>query len=234
MAFPGTTGQFVTAAEWNTILQSIGLNGVTVPGWVDAQSAWAYVSANSFKVVGADVTKRYPVGTKLSCTDAAASKYFYVLSSSYAASDTTVTITAGSDYTLSGGAITNPRYSYASNAQGFPGYFLHTPACTGWSATPTTTGTWLSINGRIALYNFYVDGTSTTTAASLVMPVTPLSQAYGPLERVYNNGILSTDPTHYAYAAGASATLTFYRTGSAAGWTNANEKLVAGQILFPI
>jgi len=232
MAFPGTTGQFVTAAEWNTMLQAIGLNGVTAPGWVDAQSAWVYVSASSFKVVGANVTARYPVGTKLSCTDAAATKYFYVVSSAYAASDTTVTITGGSDYTLSGGTITNPRYSYVTNPQGFPGSFAFTPGYSGWAATPTMTG-FLSVEGKKLTVWLSVTGASNNVVTAVATPFTITQTIAGTLVcRVQDDG--GAAAAGLCYAAASSATLTFYKNLGAGAFTGSGTKSVWLAATLPI
>lgn len=233
MAFPGTTGQFVTAAEWNTMLQAIGLNGVTVPGWVDAQSAWVYVSAASFKVVGADVTNRYTVGTKLSCTDAAATKYFYVVSSAYAASDTTVTITGGADYALAGGAITNPRFSYVANPQGFPGFFNFTPGQTGWVAGVSLI-TSFTVQGRACFFYYKVEGTGTGTARAITAPFIAAQVVRAPMTHCYDNSAYVNTTGNYAQTnVPTSSTLTFYKTDSAT-WTNGNLSQVSGQIWIPI
>lgn len=231
MAFPGTTGQFVTAAEWNTMLQAIGLNGVTAPGWVDAQSAWVYVSASSFKVVGADVTARYPVGTKLSCTNST-QKYFYVVSSAFS-TDTTITVTGGADYTLADAAITSPRYSYVSKPYGFPSSFDDDPAYVGWSATPTRTCNFTVTDGRL-VYSFYISGTGSGTARNFEIPFVPTRSAvYIPLAVAYDNGSLVTGGGNYAAATSGDATIALWKADSLT-WTSGNASSVGGQVNVPI
>jgi hypothetical protein len=221
------------------MLQAIGLNGTTVPGWVDAQSAWVYVSATSFKVVGADVTNRYPVGTKLSCTDAAATKYFYVVSSAYAASDTTVTITGGSDYTLSGGAITNPRFSYVATPQGFPGAFAYTPTEVGWAEAGLTIRGAFALAARNLTAWLYAQGTSDSTTTTLTIPFVvsaKLTAGYNTnLQtpcRISNNGGALT--FGMAAPVASSATVTFYADAAASSFAAANGKLVEACITVPI
>lgn len=97
----------------------------TWDGWQDANETWTYASATTFTVAGVDVTAKYHVGTKLKLTQTSA-KYFYVTAVSFS-TDTTVTVTGGSDYTLANAAITNPFFSYMVNPQGFPRAFSWTP-----------------------------------------------------------------------------------------------------------
>lgn len=94
-------------------------------GWIPATETWTYVSGDVsaftyvFKITGVDVTSKMWVGMKLKCTDAAAVKYFVITAIAFS-TDTTVTVFGGSDYTLAGGAITNPFYSHVKCPSGFP------------------------------------------------------------------------------------------------------------------
>jgi len=202
------------------------------PGWVSPPNPWVYVSANSFKIVGVDVTNRYTVGTKLSCTDAAATKYFYVVSSAYAASDTTVTITGGSDYTLSGGAITNPRFAFVENPYGFPGSFAFTPGYSGWAATPTMTG-FLAARGKTLSLWLSVSGTSTNTVTAVATPFIITQTIAGTIPcRIQDNGGAAV--MGLCYVAAASATLTFYKDLGAGAFTASGTKAVWLAASLPI
>lgn len=108
--------------------------GMLLTGWIAGAGTWTYASATTFTVAG-NVTAFFTPGTKLRLTQTT-TKYFYVLSSSYSAPNTTITITGGTDYTLANAAITAPAYSYMSNPQGFPHWFnfLATVSGTGGSA----------------------------------------------------------------------------------------------------
>lgn len=141
-------------------------------GWTTADT-WTYVSASSFKVTGADVTARYQHGTQLKCTDGGSTKYFYVVSSSYGGGDTTVTITGGSDYSLSGGAITNTFFSYFSNPQGFPDWFNYVPTITGFSSPPTASTYRFCIKGTTVFVGLSENGfgTSNATTKTYSLPV---------------------------------------------------------------
>lgn len=103
-------------------------------GWISRGDTWTYASASTFTVSG-DVTSIFQKGRKLKLTQTTV-KYFYVVSSSYSAPNTTVTITGGSDYTLVSAAITNNYYSYATTPAGFPDWFAYTVAWTGAGGNP--------------------------------------------------------------------------------------------------
>lgn len=106
-----------------------------VDGWTAAGETWTYASAVTFTVSG-DQTAKYTAGVKIKLTQTTA-KYFYVVSSSYGAPNTTVTVTGGSDYTLANAAITNPYYSRAATPSGFPDWFAYTCSWTGSGGNPT-------------------------------------------------------------------------------------------------
>ncbi len=110
-------------------------------GWIPDNDTWVYVSASSFKIVGKNVTARFPVGTKLKLTQTTV-KYFYVVACAMSGSDTLVTITAGSDYSLANAAITAPSYAYGI-ASGHPDWFGWTPT---YSAAANMTYTSVTTN----------------------------------------------------------------------------------------
>ena len=92
-------------------------------GWIDANETWTYASADAPTytfTINADVTTKYSVGMRLKLTDVTV-KYFIITAvSSYTGGNTTITIYGGTDYTLSGGAITLPYYSPMKAPFGFP------------------------------------------------------------------------------------------------------------------
>ncbi len=151
-----------------------------VCGWADSSDTWVYVSAASFKVAGADVRARYPVGAKLSCTDGGVTKYFYVISTSYAASDTTVGITGGSTYSLAGGAITNPRFSLADHPYGFPHWFAWTPSWTNLTIGNAVQYSRFHLSGRIVNFTLRaILGNSSSVAVGIPGPIFTLPIAQG-------------------------------------------------------
>jgi hypothetical protein len=164
-------GSPVNATRMNNIETGIEIiANALATGFIPEFDTWVYVSANSFKIVGKDVRDRFPVGVKLKCTDGGVTKFFYGFSAVMSGSDTLVTITGGSDYSLSGGAITNPYYSYGDAPQGFPGVFNYTPTWRGFTTNPvlgngTLTGK-VIINGRKVTFDIYLTAGSTTTFGS--------------------------------------------------------------------
>jgi hypothetical protein len=97
-------------------------------GWSLDSVTWTYASATTFTITG-NVTAQFPLGTKIKLTQTTV-KYFYVISATYSAPNTTVTIFAGSDYSLANAAITSPHYSYAATPQGFPHWFAYAAVLT--------------------------------------------------------------------------------------------------------
>jgi hypothetical protein len=115
----------VQAAHINDLQDEVvAVETVLLTGWTAAGETWTRTGANTFTVPG-NVTALFPTGTKIKVTDTTV-KYFYVVSASYGAPNTTVTVTAGSDNTLVG-TLTSPFYSYAASPQGFPEWFNWTP-----------------------------------------------------------------------------------------------------------
>jgi hypothetical protein len=94
-------------------------------GWIAAGETWTYASASTF-TVAADVSGKYQKGDKIKLTQTTA-KYFYVLSATYSAPNTTVTVTAGTSYTIANAAITLPLWSRSTNPFGFPDWFTYAP-----------------------------------------------------------------------------------------------------------
>jgi hypothetical protein len=149
-------------------------------GWIPGNATWTYASATTFTVSG-DKTDVFVPGTRIKLTQTTA-KYFVVLSSTYGAPNTTVTITAGTSYTLANAAITSPFFSRLSAPPGWPRNFIYTPAFTGTGvsigdATVTTTfmigaDGWVDVSIRVAY------GTTTsfgTASLSISLPATVAS-----------------------------------------------------------
>ena len=165
----------ITSAKTLTLTSTDNFN-LTIPatgtvllmedgGWVPAGQTWTYASSTTF-TIATNVTATYPAGTKLKLTNNSV-KYFYVLSATYGAPNTTVTVTGGSDYTVADAAITLPFYSYATTPQGFPNVFNFTPVWTGSGTNPvinngTLSGQFIMI-GRQVTYAILINMGSTTT-----------------------------------------------------------------------
>jgi hypothetical protein len=115
-------------------------------GWVEVTDTWVYASATTI-TVPSGAASIYSVGDKLKLKQTTV-KYFYVID----VADTVLTVTAGSDYTVSNDVITSPYYSKASSPTGFPQYFnLSAP-------TWTTTGTGFTNAPAVSYDRFIING----------------------------------------------------------------------------
>ena len=147
-------------ATKQTTMDNVGIFG----GWVADADTWVYVSATSFKIVGKDVRTRFGVGTKLKLTNNTI-KFFYVVSTAYS-SDTTITITGGTTYSLDNAVITSPYFSYGSPPN-FPNYFSWTPTWTSLTTTgsPIYTGKF-AVYGRLLKWTVAINPNGGTTAST--------------------------------------------------------------------
>lgn len=139
-------------------------------GWIPSSDTWTYASGTTFTIAGADRTSIFTKGTKLKLTNSTV-KYFYVVSSAFS-TNTTVTVTGGSDYSLADAAISSPYYSCVENPQGFPAYFNWSPTFTGFSANPTGTYKFL-VKGTLCFVEVQqtADGTSNAATFYISAPV---------------------------------------------------------------
>lgn len=150
-------------------------------GYISSPDTWTYASATTFTIAGVDRTAQFPVGTKVKLTQTTA-KYFYVTASAFS-TDTTVTVTGGSDYSLANAAITSPSYSYDSTPQGFPSVFNWSPT---WANTTVGNGTVVATFKMIGKTVFYKNqltwGSTTSNSVDLnttfSMPVTSATSGY--------------------------------------------------------
>lgn len=124
-------------------------DGLYVDGWIDPGETWTYASATTFTVPG-NQTAKYIAGVKIKLTQTTP-KYFYVVSSSYGAPNTTVTVTGGSDYTIANAAITSPYYSRSERPAGFPDIFNYTLAWTSDGSAP-------SLGNAVVVSRFRISG----------------------------------------------------------------------------
>lgn len=136
---------------------NIGYNGTD--GWSDPGETWTYASATQFLIAG-DKTGVYNIGDKIKLTQTTV-KYFYIKSISYSSPNTSITVYAGSDYTLANATITSPYYSKASSPNGFPRSFSWTPTWAGFSVNPTGSGKISISEGNVFIT--YVSGSNGTS-----------------------------------------------------------------------
>lgn len=133
------------AANPNAVDHALAADGAAPGG--PLQSGWmplpacAYVSANTF-AVAQDYGGILAVGDRLRLVQSGATKYFYVIGVAVGGSTTTVTVTGGSDFSLSNAAISAPCLSKAASPAGFPDWMSWSPA---FSASGSMTLTSVSI-----------------------------------------------------------------------------------------
>jgi len=165
----------------------VDANAGNTDGWTEITDTLTYASATSFTIAGVDRTAVYTKGTRIKLTQTS-TKYFVVTSSSFS-TNTTVNITAGTDYTLANAAITNPFYSYQANPQGYPGTFNYTPTLTGFSSNPTDVIGHFSVIGNecSVVVDDSGNGTSNSTGKTWSLPITSAGYA-GSINVAINNG----------------------------------------------
>lgn len=95
-------------------------------GWIAAGETWTYASATTFTISG-DKTGKYQKGDKIKLTQTTV-KYFYIINVAFSGETTTVTVTAGSVYSLANAAITAPAFSRVALPFGFPEWFEYSPS----------------------------------------------------------------------------------------------------------
>jgi hypothetical protein len=148
-------------------------------GWQNASGAWTYASSTTFTVPAADAALMSK-GTKI-WFDQSGSKYFYVTG----ISGTTITVYAGTDYTVANATIMNPKFSNASTPTGFQHVFNFTPSWT--NLTVGTGGNALnvglfSMSGKLVHYRvqmiFGSSSPSMGTAPNFIAPITPNPNLY--------------------------------------------------------
>jgi hypothetical protein len=174
--------------------------GVNLPqgdGWSDAGVTWSYASASTFTITG-DYTAVYTKGTKINWTQTTV-KYGVVLSSSYSAPNTTVTIAVNTDYTIANAAISLNHYSRAATPAGFPSSFAFSPTWTNVTVGNGTQSAEYSVIGNTVKYKvslIWAAAAATSAisgAVQITVPISVLSDyvAYDPLgaATIVDNGV---------------------------------------------
>lgn len=207
-----------------TTQENVVSAGGSTDGWTAAGETWVFASSTTFTVAGMDVTAKYSKGTRVKLTQSATVKYFVVVGSAFG-TDTTVTITGGTDYTFANAAVSANYYSYETNPQGYPGWFNYAPTWTGFSAAPAGTGKFMVVGNACIFRLADTGGTSNTTAMTVSLPVVALDTTTFSFQsaRVQNNtafpttsGMVGPDTVNTA--------LTAYLNWAGAAWTASGTK----------
>ena len=159
-------------------IQSMGAgSGIPITGWIEEVGTWTRTGNYTF-TIPTDVTAIYRKGTKVRYKDGGAYEYGVVISSSYGAPNTTVTLATNSDYAMAAATITNPAYSHVENPEGFPHWFNYSPSYSAsgsmtWTSVTTTFAKFFVIGTRVF---FVVDASGTTggTASTALRATAPI------------------------------------------------------------
>lgn len=190
-------------------------------GWNSVSDTWTYASATTI-TVPSDATQKYSVGDRLKITQTTV-KYFYIVG----VSATTLTITGGSDYTLTNAAISNIYYSKASTPTGFPQWFNFSTTFTGVSSQPTFVSRF-NIVGRqcTVVTKRSSNSTSNATTMTLGAPVTSANVAnmgWTGFGSGVDNSAALTNSLLAAISANTT-TINIYKDMSAAAFTATGSK----------
>lgn len=209
------------------------IDNTGIDGWTPAGETWAYASATTFTVAGVDVTAKFSKGTRIKLTQSATVKYFVVTGSSFS-TNTTVTITGGTDYTFINNTVILNYYSYAANPQGYPTEFSYAPTVTGFSGTPTTEFARFSVNGNLCQFRFGIQGTSNATTFTVTLPITRSGSATAndpyQLTNVRNSGTYQTG----VFYCDTTTTVYLYATVANGAFTASGTKEAYATVVYRI
>lgn len=203
--------------------------GFQETGWMPVSAAWTRTGDFTFTVSG-DVTATYRKGMKIRYKDGGSYEYGVVLSSSYSAPDTTVTLFTNADYAMAAATITDRYISPVENPEGFPHWFSYTVTWTGFagSGDPTNVVSKFRVVGNM-VYGYVraaTAGTSNATTLTISLPCTSatITNSNRLFATAYtDNGVNVTTPGH-GQIPSASATLNCYTNWAAGAWTNSGGK----------
>lgn len=138
--------------------------------WLYVATSGTYTSASTFTISG-DYTAYLKIGTKIKLNNTS-TKYFYVLSSSYSAPNTTVTIVVNTTHVLTNTTVTNIYLSYA-NPPDFPNWLGYTTILTPDSGTFTsaTSSGKFSVHGKTCEVSVGITIATNGTAAGIGVSV---------------------------------------------------------------
>lgn len=144
---------------------------MVIDGWIPLiNETWVYASATTI-TVPAGASGRYTTGDKIRLVQSGTTKYFYVVSTT----DTVLTVTGGTDYTVANATIESPAFSKHQTPIGFPHWFSWTPTWSGMTIGNATVNAKFAIIGESVVCRFSCALGSTSSISSLVsftLPVT--------------------------------------------------------------
>lgn len=201
-------------------------------GWEDANESWTYASATTI-TVPSDATTKYYVGDKIKLTQSATVKYFYIIG----VTSTVLTITGGTDFTLTNNTITANFYSHNDAPLNFPQWFNYTPTWSGFSVNPSGGINRFIVNGRACTAIIQVGtGTSNATTTTVTVPITSANIAGATWRfwgREIDNGTASANLALGELVA-ATTTVNLYKDTTGAAWTASGSKTFGATMTYEI
>ena len=174
-------------------------------GWRPGSGTWTYASSTTFTVPAVDAAQM-SAGTKIWLTQTS-SKYFYVTG----VSGTTITVTAGTDYTVANAAITAPYYSNSTSPANFPGHFAFTPSWTNLSVGNGTNVGYFSMNGKNVDVRFsLVLGSTSSVSGSITVDFPVTSSSSFSAGQVIGSALLNDNGVGNYYGPAIWATTTTF------------------------
>ena len=202
-------------------------------GWISTTDTWTFATSSTFTISGVDRTAVLTPGTRVKLTQTTA-KFFVVTASSFS-TNTTVTVTGGSDYSLANASITSPFYSYVANPQGYPGWFNASASPTGFSSI-SNNSTRFAVVGRTMTVQFIYQGTSNATTFTFTLPVALSASAI--VQRVFaraiDNNTALTTPGVVELAVSSSTATCDINAVTNGGWTASGTKGLLGVLTYEI
>lgn len=202
-------------------------------GWKSLPVNPTYVSATSIQFSSVNLTSLFPTGTKIKFTQGGTTKYFYVIDVSFANGNTNLTITAGTDFSVTNTGITDFNFAHGV-ANGFQEYFSYTPTVTAGTMTISnliTLNAKFSISGKTMFFEVAVrfdTGGTLTNNILISFPFTVHSISYRILYGIETNS--SWFPPASVIAQGANTFNVYKLDGSNYVVKTGNTVSVAGLI----
>lgn len=197
----------------------------TVDGWIGANETWTYASATTLTIAW-DLTGKYQRWDRFKLTQTTV-KYFNVLKVVHATGTTTITITGGTDYTLTNAVISANYYSKQISPQWWPDWFNYTPTLNGFSVSPTVSYAKFRIIGNTCTQGaaFSSNGTSSSAALTIatIGGITAVWEYTGNSGYSVDNGAdIASGP--YCYIANWASVITCAKALNNNNWTASGGK----------
>lgn len=221
---------------FETIDDHIHTGAIPESGWIERSETWTRTGNYTFTISG-DVTATYRKGTKIRYKDGGAFEYGVVISSSYSAPNTTVTLAANSDYAMASNP-TDRAISFVENPEGFPTSFSIATTTSITSSAGSLSNIVVAV-AKIAIIGgeikFWFDvtfdlGSATALSIFASLPVTPaFTTAFVAGCRDASSGAV---PVGLGAAVAANGTI--WRLLSGSKWSVGNTKRFygSGSVLF--